>query len=103
MRVYKYGNSEEGSATIQRDPEADRDRAAPPGCRSCGASLRWAKIPGPDAKRWFAICSCGLPAAYFPHRPDHEPDDPVSAALGPTKPSRRPPWIRVFQLTSSYP
>ena len=44
-----------------------------------------------------------MPAAYFPLRPDYEPEDPLSAAFGPALPSGRSPWIRVFQLTSGYP
>ncbi|MGE5435116.1 MAG: hypothetical protein ACM3S3_10070 [Candidatus Doudnabacteria bacterium] len=65
--------------------------------------MRWAQIPGRETKRWFAICSCGMPSAYFPLRPEYEPEDPLSEALGPALPSSRPPWIRVFQLTSGYP
>jgi hypothetical protein len=44
-----------------------------------------------------------VPAAHYPLRPDYEPDDPVSAALGPAYAPSRPPWIRLFQLTSGYP
>jgi hypothetical protein len=52
-------------------------RAAPDhGCRSCGASLHWAKVAGGGSTCWFAVCSCGVPAAHFPLRPDYEPDGP---------------------------
>ncbi|MGZ4414224.1 MAG: hypothetical protein ACXVRZ_07630 [Gaiellaceae bacterium] len=65
--------------------------------------MRWARISGGRSGCWFAICPCGMPAVHFPLRPEHEPADPVSAALGPAHAPLRPPWIRVFQLTSGYP
>ena len=44
-----------------------------------------------------------MPAAHFPLRPKDEPEDPIAAAFGPAYAPSRPPWIRVFQLTSGYP
>lgn len=44
-----------------------------------------------------------MPAAHFPLRPDDEPADSIAAAFGPARAPGRPPWIRVFQLTSGYP
>jgi hypothetical protein len=44
-----------------------------------------------------------MPAAHFPLRPEHEPADPIAAAFGPAQAPGRPPWIRVFQLTSGHP
>ena len=44
-----------------------------------------------------------MPAAHFPLRPADEPADPIAAAFGPARAPGRPPWIRVFQLTSGYP
>jgi hypothetical protein len=44
-----------------------------------------------------------MPAAHFPLRPEDEPADAIAAAFGPARAPRRPPWIRVFQLTSGHP
>jgi hypothetical protein len=72
-----------------QDPGA---REAPDrGCRSCGAPVRWARTSGVGSRCWFAICSCGIPAAYFPLRPEYEPEDPLVAAFGPPLASTRPP------------
>jgi hypothetical protein len=60
-------------------------------------------VSGGASGCWFAVCSCGAPAAHLPLRPDDEPADPVAAAFGPARAPGRPPWIRVFQLTSGYP
>ena len=84
-------------------PNRKRSAATGRDCRSCGAALPWTRIHGREATLWFAVCSCGIPAAFLPLRPEHEPEDPLVAAFGPPSAPTRPPWIRVFQLTSGYP
>ncbi len=83
--------------------EPDFGLPPPCGCPSCGAPLRWAQMDEGGSCGWLASCSCGRPAARFPRRPEYEPDDPIGEALGPPCAPGRPPWIRVFQLTSGYP
>lgn len=82
------------------------DSHAPPSkCAECALPLRWERIEDERLERWLAVCACGMPWAFFPARPDCEPDNPLAAALaGATMlPEGSPPWIRVFQLTSGYP
>jgi hypothetical protein len=51
------------------------------------------------------VCRCGWFHTYFPDNPEWKPDDPLAAALaGPGRLKEpTPPWLRVFQLTSSFP
>jgi hypothetical protein len=44
-----------------------------------------------------------MPAVHFRRWPEDEPADPIGAAFGPAYAPARPPWIRVFQMTSGYP
>jgi hypothetical protein len=88
-----------------RGESVRKPASPPPSCGGCGLALRWEQIAGDAPERWLAICSCGMPWAFLPGRPDHAPDDALTAALGVGR--RRaggsPPWIRVFQLSSGYP
>jgi hypothetical protein len=76
-----------------------------PKCGECKLPLRWERIEDDRDERWLAICACGMPWAFFPGRPDYEPENPLGAALlAATAPAEAsPPWIRLFQLTSGYP
>jgi hypothetical protein len=48
---------------------------------------------------------CGQFRAFFPSRPDWEPDDALTAALAPMRAIREPapPWVRLFQLSAGHP
>jgi len=83
--------------------EPDFGVGPPCGCPACGAPLHWSQTEEGGNGCWLAICTCGRPAARFPRRPDYEPDDPIAAAFGSPRAPARPPWVRVFQMTSGYP
>jgi hypothetical protein len=79
----------------------------PPSCGVCELDLRWEQIEAERGERWLAVCDCGTPWAFFPGRPEYQPQNPLRAALlaqGTHAPAATsPPWIRVFQLTSGHP
>lgn len=52
-----------------------------------------------------SLCRCGRFHAFFPARPDWEPEDPLVAALAAKEGVREPtpPWLRLFQLSSRAP
>jgi hypothetical protein len=80
---------------------------APANCGECEVPLRWEQIEDRHGRdeRWLAICACGMPWVFLPDRPDYEPEDRLAAALlaSRSRADPSPPWIRLFQLTSSYP
>jgi hypothetical protein len=59
---------------------------------------------GPS-ERWVSLCGCGSFHAFFLSRPDWQPEDPLTAALGdPQRPKEATrPWLRLFQLSSGFP
>lgn len=84
-----------------------RPAMAPANCGECELPLRWERIEAGlgCGERWLAVCACGMPWAFLPDRPDHEPPDRLAAGLLGATPRARasPPWIRLFQLSSGYP
>jgi hypothetical protein len=80
----------------------------PPSCCGvCEMDLEWEQVEAGSGERWLAVCGCGMPWAFFPTRPGHQPADPLRAALlgrrRPAAATASPPWIRLFQITSRHP
>jgi hypothetical protein len=94
-------------ATLGEREEAVELVDPPSCCGVCEMDLEWEQVEAERGERWLAVCDCGIPWAFFPARPEYQPQDPLRAALlgqGPRAPAAgSPPWIRVFQLTSRHP
>jgi hypothetical protein len=98
--VFTLGNMEEHEEAVEP--------ADPPSCCGvCEMELEWEQVEAGRGERWLAVCGCGMPWAFFPTRPDHQPQDPLRLALlgrrTRAKAADSPPWIRVFQITSRHP
>ena len=98
--VFTSGNLKEFEEAVEL--------ANPPSCCGvCEMDLEWEQVGAGRGERWLAVCGCGMPWAFFPTRPGHQPDDPLRAGLlgrgARAKAADSPVWIRVFQITSRHP